>query len=48
MEREDLVGNFGLRLGPAVKLFNRIKKLQDKLLFVNQLWKEASVQPIDI
>jgi hypothetical protein len=37
MEREDVLTNLGLRLGPALKLFEHVRKLQAKHLFDNQL-----------
>ena len=41
MEREDMVSSLGLRLGPAVKMFDRIQKLQNKVFQANQLWNSA-------
>jgi hypothetical protein len=31
MKRNDVVGNMGLKLGPAVKIYNHIRRLQTRL-----------------
>jgi hypothetical protein len=30
MKRNDVVGNMGLKLGPAVKIYNHIRRLQTR------------------
>ena len=30
MKRTDVVGNLGLKLGPAVKIYNQIRRLQTR------------------
>ena len=37
LEREDILENLGLRLGPALKVFELVKKLKEKHFLQNQL-----------
>ena len=37
IEREDLVMNLGLRLGPAIKMFEHVKMIQTKMFLSKQL-----------
>ena len=37
IEREDLVMNLGLRLGPAIKMFEHVKMFQTKMFLSKQL-----------
>ena len=30
LHRQDVIGGLGLKLGPALKVFNQVKKLQTK------------------